>query len=431
MLGVNPDEIKLAYLLLKFLRLSTRSVNKFNVIGRSGRGEFEMWLQKDVLPHEKQTLIWVWDELKRARLINATGTDLVNPDDWVVVSPKGQTISESDFAAIFTDETRERTANGKLIDAVTRVFQRGELDADLAKIGDRKSDDSPISFVMIDIDHFRNFNEHYGHAVGDEILRAVAQKIATVVRGKGETYRYGGEEISVILPNHSLVEANTVAERIRNEIASVRIASLPDCSVTASLGVATIPETSETVEAVALDADRAMYQAKHSGRNRVRAAVKQDSGTRLQPKAATKSKNELFRVSFQTQSQGILPTTTLKVMRVFGSIENISPSRRIREYACTLSVPACCLNYNSAVYPSETKPRLEGYRSFRHTKKSHTGVPIHQGDRFQIISVDITVDHLTESARQKCLEMEMIATAEGDDEVAETRKTVAQLMGSR
>jgi hypothetical protein len=64
MLDVSPDEIKLGYLLLKFLRQSARErpVNKFNVIGRSGRGEFEMWLQKDVLPHEKQTLIWVWDE---------------------------------------------------------------------------------------------------------------------------------------------------------------------------------------------------------------------------------------------------------------------------------------------------------------------------------------------------------------------------------
>src|SRR5271163_2237744 len=112
MLDVSPDEIKLSYLLLKFLRLSTRSVNKFNVIGRSGKGEFEMWLEKDVLPDEKQTLIWVWDELKRARLINATGTDLVNPDDWFSVSPKGQTISEADFAAMFTDGSRERTGIG-------------------------------------------------------------------------------------------------------------------------------------------------------------------------------------------------------------------------------------------------------------------------------------------------------------------------------
>ena len=387
-----------------------------------------MWLGKDVLPHEKQTLIWVWDEVKRARLINATGTDLVSPDDWVILSPRGQTISESDFAAMIADESLERTENGKLIDAVTGILQRGELDADLAKIGVRKSDDSPVSFVMIDLDHFKTLNDNYGHAAGDEILRAVAQKIATVVRGKGEVYRYGGEEITVILPNHSLLEATTVAERIRSEIASIRIASLPDCSVTASLGVATTPETSETVETVALDADRAMYEAKHLGRNRVRSAAKEDSGVRVQPKAAIKPKNELFRVSFQTQSQGILPTTTVKVMRVFGSMENISSSKRIREYACTLSVPSCCLTYNSAMYPSEIKPRLDGYRSFRHTEKNLTGVSIHQGDRLQIISVDIAVDHLSEGERQKCLDMEVIVTAEGDDELAEARKTVAQLM---
>lgn len=431
MLDVSPDEIELGYLLLKFLRLSTRdrSVNKFNVIGRSGRGEFEMWLGKEVLPPEKQTLIWVWDKLRRARLINATGADLVNPDDWVIVSPKGQTISESDFAAMFADESSERTATGRLIDAVTGIFQRGELDADLAKIRDRESDDSPISFVMIDLDHFKAFNDSYGHAAGDEILRAVAEKIAAVVRGKGEAYRYGGEEISVILPNHSLVEASTVAERIRKEITSVRIASLQDCSVTASLSVATIPDTSEIVETIAVDADRAMYEAKNSGRNQVRCAAKEDSGARVQPKAVTKPKNDLFRVSFQTQGQGTLPTTTVKIMRVFGSIENISPSRRIREYAGTLSIPACCLTYNSAKYPSEIRPQLDGYRSFRHTEKNLTGVSIHQGDRLQIISVDIAVDHLTESERKKCLEMEVIVTAEGDDESAETRKTVAQLMG--
>jgi hypothetical protein len=115
-------------------------------------------------------------------------------------------------------------------------------------------------------------------------------------------------------------------------------------------------------------------------------------------------------------------------MRVFGSMENISSSKRIREYACTLSVPSCCLTYNSAMYPSEIKPRLDGYRSFRHTEKNLTGVSIHQGDRLQIISVDIAVDHLSEGERQKCLDMEVIVTAEGDDELAEARKTVAQLM---
>lgn len=81
----------------------------------------------------------------------------------------------------------------------------------------------PLSFIMIDLDHFKNFNDTYGHSVGDEVLKATAQVVATVVRGKGEAYRYGGEEISVILPNHALVEAAAVAERIRNEIERVRI----------------------------------------------------------------------------------------------------------------------------------------------------------------------------------------------------------------
>lgn len=103
---MTAEEIKLGFLLLQHLRVATRdrAVHKFNVIGRSTRGEFEICLGRDISPSEKQSLIWIWDELKRARLINATGTDLVNPDDWVVVSPKGMTVSEGDFAAMFRDE---------------------------------------------------------------------------------------------------------------------------------------------------------------------------------------------------------------------------------------------------------------------------------------------------------------------------------------
>lgn len=83
---MTADEIKLGYLLLEHLRVVTRdrAVHKFNVIGKSTKGEFELWLRRDISPSERESLIWIWDELKRARLINATGTDLVNPDDWVV-----------------------------------------------------------------------------------------------------------------------------------------------------------------------------------------------------------------------------------------------------------------------------------------------------------------------------------------------------------
>ena len=302
---MTADEIKLGFLLLQHLRVATRdrAVHKFNVIGRSTQGEFETWLGRDISSSEKQSLIWIWDELKRARLINATGTDLVNPDDWIVVSPKGMSISEADFTAMFRDQTSEAGSNQRLLDAVTGILQRAELNADLDRIAVEQGG-SPVSFLMIDLDHFKSFNDTHGHGVGDEVLKAVAQTVARVVRGKGEVYRYGGEEISVILPNHALAEATAVAERIRNEIEAVRIDSVPDCHVTASLGVAAIPETSANGEDMVTDADRALYDAKDKGRNRVSSAIKGVSGTPVQRKTLPRLDGDLnLRVTLQSGSR--------------------------------------------------------------------------------------------------------------------------------
>jgi len=277
---MTSDEIKLGYLLLNFLRVNARdrAVHKFNVIGRSAKGEFEFWLQRDVSSSEKQSLIWIWDELKRTRLINATGEDLVNPDDWVLVSPKGLTISEGEFAELFSDKPRDRGTSERLIDAVTGIFQRGELNKDLGELENRESSDAPLGFAMIDIDHFKEFNTVHGHPIGDKVLRTVAQTIETVVRGKGEAYRYGGDEFSAILHNHNLAESQAVAERIRNEVERARIDSLPDVRMTVTVGVASIPETSENVPDVVADADRVLLQAKSRGRNRVYSANKETSG---------------------------------------------------------------------------------------------------------------------------------------------------------
>ena len=158
---MTPDETKLGYLFLEYLRVSARDrvVNKFNVIGRSTKGEFEMWLRRDIPPDEKQTLIWVWDELKGARLINATGTDLINPDDWVIVSPRGLTISESEFAAMFGGQTEQHRGVERLIDAVTGILQRSELESDLDRVAAEEDRGSPLSFVIIDLDRFKNFND--------------------------------------------------------------------------------------------------------------------------------------------------------------------------------------------------------------------------------------------------------------------------------
>lgn len=140
------------------------------------------------------------------------------------------------------------------------------------------------------------------------------------------------------------------------------------------------------------------------------------------------SRGQLARVLLQTRMSGWIPGTNIKRVTVFGSLENLSQSSRIREYSCTLSVPKCCLTYQSALYAAEVPPRDSKYRSFRHTETAHSGVTIHNGDTFQIISVEIAIGHLSGDEQKRCLEMEIIADAAADGEVLQARKTVAELM---
>lgn len=139
-------------------------------------------------------------------------------------------------------------------------------------------------------------------------------------------------------------------------------------------------------------------------------------------------KSDVARVLLQARSKGVIPTTTIEVTQVFGAIENISPSNRIREYSCTLSVPKCCLSFNSAVYPFEIESRDANYRSFRLTEAHHNRVAIHHGDRFQVVSVDIAVAHLLREDQERCLKMDVIADAVVDDRALQARKTVAELV---
>jgi hypothetical protein len=148
----------------------------------------------------------------------------------------------------------------------------------------------------------------------------------------------------------------------------------------------------------------------------------------IREKTAT-NKSQYASVLLQAQSQGVIPTTSIKLVRVYGTIENHSSSKRIREYSCTLSVPKCCLTFNSAMYPSEVESRDANYRKFRHTEVHHRSVSIHQGDRFQVIAVEIAVGHLSQLDREKCLRMDIIGDATVDDEALQARKTVAELMG--
>jgi diguanylate cyclase (GGDEF)-like protein len=122
---------------------------------------------------------------------------------------------------------------------------------------------------MVDIDHFKLVNDTHGHQVGDQVLREVAATIKSVSETRGSCYRYGGEEIAILLSNHSLSESSILAERIRVRIEQSTHSAVG--VVTASQGIACHPETTAKKDANELlaDADKALYRAKHDGRNRV------------------------------------------------------------------------------------------------------------------------------------------------------------------
>lgn len=139
----------------------------------------------------------------------------------------------------------------------------------------------PLSLIMIDIDYFKLFNDHYGHVAGDNCLKDVARAIkGELKRSSDVVARYGGEEFVVILPNTNGPGALAIAENIRRAVEKRSIpqqASLFLNHVTISLGLATIkPAKSNTAELVLKMADTALYRAKDAGRNRIVVAAKND-----------------------------------------------------------------------------------------------------------------------------------------------------------
>jgi diguanylate cyclase (GGDEF)-like protein len=123
-----------------------------------------------------------------------------------------------------------------------------------------------FSLIMLDLDHFKTFNDNYGHLAGDEVLRRIGRCIEASIRGVDMAFRYGGEEFTVILPETRLDDAYKVAERMRKTI-EVK-ASPGTMPVTASLGISSWPVDGMTKEDIVSRADAALYQAKLMGRNR-------------------------------------------------------------------------------------------------------------------------------------------------------------------
>ena len=128
-----------------------------------------------------------------------------------------------------------------------------------------------FSLIIIDIDFFKKFNDTFGHQSGDAVLRQVAQTLKRNVRATDIVCRYGGEEMSIILPNTSKEEAQSTAEKICHRVADrkFKLAGDKETNVTISLGVATFPNDGDTASKIIDAADKRLYNAKHNGRNQV------------------------------------------------------------------------------------------------------------------------------------------------------------------
>ncbi len=136
----------------------------------------------------------------------------------------------------------------------------------------------PLSLLLLDIDHFKQYNDNYGHLEGDKVLVKISQMIKSCLRKLDTAYRYGGEEFTVILPETSCDEALLVAERIRSVIQTESFEPVPDkdVSVTISIGVTQyMPE--EQLSTFIQRADKAMYQSKQNGRNQVTSILSDES----------------------------------------------------------------------------------------------------------------------------------------------------------
>ncbi|WP_049559640.1 PAS domain S-box protein [Limnoraphis robusta] len=181
-----------------------------------------------------------------------------------------RTVAEHLAVALANVKLQETFKAQSMRDALTGLFNRRYLEECLEReIHRARRNNYSVGIVMIDIDHFKRFNDQFGHDAGDEVLKTIARLLKNNIRSSDIACRYGGEELTLILPEASLQDTQTRAEQIRYTIEHLQLHHRNQSlgAITASFGVACFPQQGETLETVLRMADTALYQAKTRGRN--------------------------------------------------------------------------------------------------------------------------------------------------------------------
>lgn len=166
-----------------------------------------------------------------------------------------------------------QTISRSITDGLTGLYNRHYLNNHLDNmVRQSLNNNKPMSIIILDMDHFKEVNDNYGHDIGDEVLKQIADTIIRSIRSSDLAARFGGEEFVVLMPETSNQQANEAAERIRKAMESTPIrVSHPVGQLlkTVSIGVAFMNDMGDTGQAMLKRADEALYKAKHSGRNKV------------------------------------------------------------------------------------------------------------------------------------------------------------------
>jgi diguanylate cyclase (GGDEF)-like protein len=157
-------------------------------------------------------------------------------------------------------------------DALTGLPNRRYFDEFCSLLARRRRSEDALGVLMVDIDRFKALNDRYGHAAGDDVLKAVGRAIVGAVRDDDVPARYGGEEFVVLLRNPSERVALEIGERVRGSVAALDLSQLGIPAVSVSVGVAVADRPDQPIDELVDDADQALYRAKRAGRDRVVAA---------------------------------------------------------------------------------------------------------------------------------------------------------------
>jgi diguanylate cyclase (GGDEF)-like protein len=255
------------------------------------RDEYEPWIEEEpafsvFLENKAQIVV---------PLIHSAAKDGQSLKGVMAVGPRltGLPFSQADcdLLSVLGDMIAISIHNAQLyhrsiVDGLTKVFSRGHFDVHLFQeisrarryiqreenqLSKDEGSNKYVSLAMVDIDHFKKFNDTYGHQVGDRVLRSVAGVLHDAVRNMDIVARYGGEEFALVFPETQKKDAMAIAERLRQSVSEIPISEETgdDAKITISLGVATFPGDAEDMRELVNRADVALYEAKNSGRNRV------------------------------------------------------------------------------------------------------------------------------------------------------------------